>query len=74
MEHLDGKVLTIWHGGWLFYVYNPQRPSAMLSNVKRYLKVKREAMHLMLNGDLARYMRKLRELQELRGHLGGLTA
>jgi hypothetical protein len=30
-------------------------------------------MRLMMSGDLARYMHKLRELQELRSHRGGLT-
>ena len=38
----------------------------MLTNVKRYLKVKHQAMQLMLNGDIARYMNKLRELNELK--------
>jgi hypothetical protein len=42
----------------------------MLTHVKRYLKVKREAMRLMLNGDLARYMHKLRELHELKARTG----
>jgi hypothetical protein len=44
--------------------------TAMLTNVKRYLKVKREAMRLMLNGDLVRYMHKLRELNELKARAG----
>lgn len=42
----------------------------MLTTVKRYLKVKREAMRLMLNGDLSRYMNKLRELNELKARAG----
>ena len=46
----------------------------MLSNVKRYLKLRREAMRVMLSGDLATYMHKLRELQELRGGARRLTA
>ncbi len=66
--------ITIWHGGWLFYFRNPLRPSVMLSNLKQYVNVKREAMRLMMSGDLARYMRKLRELQEMRSKLGGLVA
>lgn len=46
----------------------------MLSHVKDYLKVRREAMRLMLTGDLQRYMHKLREMHELRRRLGGLVA
>jgi hypothetical protein len=42
----------------------------MLSNVKRYLRLKQEAMRLMMNGDLARYMHKLRELHELKVRAG----
>lgn len=42
----------------------------MLTHVKRYLKLKREAMRLMMNGDLARYMHKLRELHELKARAG----
>lgn len=42
----------------------------MISHVKRYLKVKREAMQLLLAGDVARYMHKLRELNELRTRAG----
>ena len=45
----------------------------MLSNVKQYLKVRRQAMQLMLNGDLQRYMFKLREMQELRRHLRAMA-
>ncbi len=46
----------------------------MLSNLKRYVSMKREAMRLMMSGDLARYMRKLRELQEMKARLGELVA
>ena len=46
----------------------------MLSNLKQYVNAKREAMRLMMSGDLARYMRKLREIQEMRSKLGGLVA
>ena len=38
----------------------------MLNKVNQYLKLKRQAMHLMLTGDLKRYMDTLRQLHELR--------
>lgn len=38
----------------------------MLTQVNQYLKLKRQAMHLMLTGDLKRYMDLLRQLHELR--------
>ena len=38
----------------------------MLNQVNQYLKLKRQAMHLMLTGDLKRYMDTLRQLHELR--------
>lgn len=38
----------------------------MLSPMKEYLKLKRRAMHLMLTGDLKRYMDTLKRLHELR--------
>lgn len=34
----------------------------MLTPMKRYLKLKKEAAKLMLNGDVERYLHKLREL------------
>ena len=44
----------------------PNDPEAMLTTTKYYLKLKRQAKRLMLNGDVERYMRTLRELQALR--------
>jgi len=52
---------------------NPNTPTAMLSNVKKqYLKLKRQAMRLMLTGDLKRYMETLHRMHELRAQ--GLAA
>lgn len=45
----------------------------MLSNLKHYVELKRQAMRLMLSGDLGRYMKKLREMQELRSRMGRLA-
>lgn len=42
----------------------------MLSPRKHYLKLRRQAMRLMMIGDLQRYMRTLREMHELRGRIG----
>ncbi len=44
----------------------------MLNQVNQYLKLKRQAMHLMLTGDLKRYMETLKRIHELRSR--GLTA
>ena len=44
----------------------------MLSQVKQYLKLKREAMRLMLAGEVDLYMQKLREMQSLRKPTGGV--
>jgi hypothetical protein len=44
----------------------PLSPIAMLSHVKQYLKLKRQATYLMLTGDLKRYMDTLRQMHELR--------
>jgi len=49
---------------------NFKPPKAMLSQVKKYLQVKREAMRLMMAGDVDHYMRKLREMQALRPQAG----
>jgi hypothetical protein len=38
----------------------------MLTPMMSYLKLKRQAMRLMLTGDVERYMRTLRALNELR--------
>ncbi len=38
----------------------------MLTHVKEYLKLKRQAMRLMLTGDLKQYMDTLRRMHELR--------
>lgn len=46
---------------------------AMLDQVKRYLRLNRRAMRLMLKGDVERYMRTLREMHSLRPQ-GGLAA
>lgn len=42
--------------------------------MKHYLKLKRQAKRLMLNGDVERYMRTLRELQALRPASPGAMA
>jgi hypothetical protein len=34
--------------------------------MERYLKMKRQARHLMMKGDVVRYMRLLREMYALR--------
>jgi hypothetical protein len=44
----------------------------MLSHVKHYLKLKRQATYLMLTGDLKRYMDTLRRMHDLRAR--GLAA
>ena len=41
-------------------------PPAMLTPMKNYLKLKRQAMRQMLTGDVERYMQTLRVLNELR--------
>jgi hypothetical protein len=38
----------------------------MISQVKRYLTLKREAMRLMIAGDVQRYMRALRLMNTLK--------
>jgi len=38
----------------------------MLNPMKEYLNLKRRAMHLMLTGDLKRYMSTLQRMHELR--------
>jgi hypothetical protein len=42
----------------------------MLSPRNQYLKLRRQAMRLMMIGDLQRYMRTLRELHDLRSRFG----
>ncbi len=44
----------------------------MLSHVKQYLKLKRQATYLMLTGDLKRYMDTLCQMHDLRAR--GLAA
>lgn len=39
----------------------------MKTAIQPYLRLKREAMRLMLTGDVERYMRTLRLLNDLRG-------
>jgi hypothetical protein len=56
---------TLWHGTWLLPDHGQIR-SAMLTPMTSYLKLKRQAMRLMLTGDVERYMRTLRALNELR--------
>lgn len=46
----------------------------MITEVKRYLKLKKEATKLMLAGDVERYMHKLRELAQVRPCTGGAVA
>lgn len=41
--------------------------------LKHYLRLKREAMHQMLAGDVARYMSTLRQLSALRRVQRGLA-
>ena len=50
----------------------PLTRTAMLNQVNQYLKLKRQAMHLMLTGDLKRYMETLKRIHELRSR--GLAA
>jgi hypothetical protein len=38
----------------------------MISRIKRYLQVKRDAMRAMQSGDIDGYLRRLREMNELR--------
>ncbi len=45
----------------------------MLTQMKRYLKLKKEATKLMLAGDVERYMHKLRELAQVRPTVGPVT-
>ncbi len=37
----------------------------MMHQIDRYLKLKRQAMHFMLNGDVEQYMRALRLMSRL---------
>lgn len=46
----------------------------MITHMKRYLKLKKEATKLMLAGDVERYMNKLRELAQVRPTTGSMTA
>ncbi|MBK6774654.1 MAG: hypothetical protein IPG74_01985 [Flavobacteriales bacterium] len=45
----------------------------MLTQMKLYLKLKKEATKLMLAGDVERYMHKLRELAQVRPAAGSVT-
>ena len=42
----------------------------MLTQVKRYLRLKREATRLMVAGDVERYLHALRLMNELRSRSG----
>ena len=46
----------------------------MMTPKALYRKLKRQARQLLLNGDLERYLRTLRELHELRGTVTGRMA
>jgi hypothetical protein len=48
------------------YSIRDQNRTAMLTPKEAYLNLKRQAKRLMLTGDVERYMRTLRALNELR--------
>ena len=51
-------------------IAEPVTKEAMITHMKRYLKLKKEATKLMLAGDVERYMNKLRELAQVRPAAG----
>lgn len=56
------------------HITEPVIKEAMITHVKRYLKLKKEATKLMLAGDVERYMHKLRELAQVRPTAGSVAA
>ena len=56
------------------HVTEPVTKEAMITHLKRYLKLKKEATKLMLSGDVERYMHKLRALAQVKPLAGSVTA
>jgi len=56
----------LWHAVWQKF-FDQRTPTTMKTTIQPYLRLKREAMRQMLTGDVERYMRTLRLLNDLRG-------